>query len=111
MEIKEKKRTIQQNKALHLYFEMVAEALNEAGLDMKKVLKPEIDIDWTKSSIKEYLWRPVQELRVGKKSTTQMNTKDIDGIYDVLNRFLSEKFGLHIPFPSIEELLQKAENI
>lgn len=97
-----KQRTSQQNKALHAYFQLVSEALNDAGLDMKAVLKPSVDINWSPMTVKDFLWRPVQTLQLGKRSTTEMNTKDIDVIYDTINRHLSEKFNLHIPFPSNE---------
>ena len=100
----EKKRTIQQNKALHLWFELVAKGLNDAGLDMRKTLKPGIDIPWTKNNIKNFLWRPVQEAMVGKKSTTELTTTEIDKIYDVINLHLGEKFGFHQDFPSEEEV-------
>ena|SRR3990167_4400381 len=103
----EKLRTIQQNRAIHLYCTQVAEALNAAGLDMKKVLKPGVDIDWTGIGVKEYLVKPVLKVKTNKKSTTKMDTMDINGVYDVLNRFLSEKFKIYIPFPSEEELSHK----
>ena len=78
-------RTNQQNKALHKYFSMLAEALNDAGLDMKTVLKPEVDIPWTQDSVKTHLWKPIQEIMVDKESTTEMNTVDPNKIYEVLN--------------------------
>lgn len=98
-----KLRTDQQNRALHVYFELLAEELNDAGLDMRKVLKPSIDIPWTKSSVKEYLWRPIQYATTQKKSTTKLlKQKDIDIIYETLNRHLSQIFGISVPFPSVE---------
>ena len=103
-------RTTQQNKAIHLWFDKVAQELNEAGLDMRVVLKENIPIDWTKKNVKEYLWRPVQEAYTKEHSTTKLTTKDIDKIYDFLNRHLSEKFGLFVQFPSIEELIWQQEN-
>lgn len=93
-------RTEKQNKALHKYFTMIADILNDAGLDMRVVLKPEIDIPWTPKSVKEHLWRPVQEVYLGKRSTTELTTKDINAIYEILNRHLSEKFGTFIAFPN-----------
>ena len=48
-------RTLTQNKAIHKYFELLSEGLNDAGLDMKKVLKPSVDIDWTPDMIKTHL--------------------------------------------------------
>jgi len=47
IEIKTGTRTLPQNSAMHLYFGWLAKAFNDAGLDMKKVLKPEVDIPWT----------------------------------------------------------------
>ncbi len=103
----EKQRTSQQNRALHLLFTMIAERLNEAGLEMKKVLKPEVEIRWTPDSIKEYLWRPVQKIMLGKESTTQLSTKDIDQVFMVICRHLGEKFGVETSFPSIETLMEQ----
>lgn len=100
------KRTTKQNRALHLYFTMVADALNLSGLDMKKVLKPEVDIPWNGGTIKEYLWRPLQKAQLQKESTTELTTKEIDLVFDTLNRFLGEKWGIHEPFPSIETLIK-----
>ena len=99
------KRTNQQNKALHKLYELYAEELNLAGLDMKAVLKPEVDIPWNRDSVKEHLWRPVQEAMLHKKSTTELTTKEIDQVFDVINRHIGEKFGLTVPFPSIEALI------
>lgn len=100
-------RTLQQNRALHLLFDMLADELNSAGLDMRKVLKPGIAIPWTKTSVKEFLWRPVQRSMFGKVSTIQITTKELQDTFDVLNRHLGEQFGLHVPFPSIEEIIMR----
>jgi hypothetical protein len=106
MNEKEKKqRTLAQNRAMHLYFTQLAEELNFAGLDMKKVLKPEIDICWTPYSIKEYLWRTVQKSMLGKDSTKELTAKEINNVYMVLNRFISEKHGVNVEFPSTEEAM------
>lgn len=104
-----KQRTIQQNKALHLYFTHLSEALNDAGLDMRKTLKPEVEIPWTPENIKNLIWKPIMEAQLGKKSTTEMNTKDIDVVFDTINRHLGEKFGLEIRFPSIDSLILNEE--
>jgi len=96
------KRTLKQNSALHLYFQLLADQLNEAGLDMRVVLKPEVSIPWGKDTIKDFLWRPIQRFQLGKKSTTELTTAEIDKVFEVLNRHLSEKFPEieHIPFPN-----------
>ena len=102
-------RTGQQNRALHVLFRLVAETLNEHGLDMRKALKPEIDIPWTDKAVKEFLWRPVQKAQLNKQSTTELTTVEIDQVFDTLNKYFGERFGLHVPFPSIDGILLQME--
>lgn len=101
-----KQRTQQQNRALHKWFELLADELNSAGLDQRKVLKPSISIPWAKQSVKEQLWRPIQKALFEKKSTTELlKQEEIDKIFDVINKHLGERFGLEVPhFPSLEEM-------
>jgi len=100
-----KKRTLQQNKALWKYFELLADELNSGGYDMRKTLKHTIDIPWDKNTICEFIWRPVQEAQLGKKSTTDLTTSEIDKIYETINRYLGEKTGVFVDFPSDESPL------
>ena len=102
-------RTKQQNKALHVLFQLLANTLNEAGLDMRKTLKPDVNIPWSGPSVKEYLWRPIQEAQLDKQSTTQLTTVEIDQVFDTINKHLGERFSLHVPFPSIEEIILRQE--
>ena len=95
-----KQRTNLQNAALHKYLSLLAEELNNAGLDMKKALKPEVDIPWTTDSAKEYLWRPVQKAITKQDSSTKPSTKDYVHIYEVLSRHMVDKFGINVQWPS-----------
>lgn len=96
-------RTLQQNKALHKFFQMLSDDLTAAGLDMKKTLKEDVEIPWTPEMVKEYLWRPVQEVMVDKESTTELDRKQVDEIYEVLIRHMGSKFGITTEFPHIPE--------
>lgn len=99
-----KPRTEKQNNALHLYFMWLATELNLAGYTVQLVLKQKMDLDWTPAMCKELLWRPAQQSILKKKSTTELSKQqDIDVVYEHLNRHLSEKFGLHVPFPVDQE--------
>ena len=60
----EKPRTQQQNRALHKYFDLLAEELNGAGFNVQLVLKEKVEIDWTPALVKEVLWRSAQRPRV-----------------------------------------------
>ena len=100
-----KQRTLRQNRALHLFFTLVADSLNEKGFDMRKTLKEDIEINWTPENVKEYLWKPVQKTLLVKKSTTELTTDEIDKVYEVLTRYLAEKTGIVQEFPSIETIM------
>ena len=106
----EKKRTLTQNRALHKYFELLAQALNDAGYDMKKTIRKDIDISWSPITIKEYLWKPFLKGYKLKTSTTQMTTKDIDKIYDMVNKVVGERTGVFVGFPSIEQLMLEEQS-
>lgn len=93
-------RTLTQNRALHLYCRLLSEALNEAGLDQRKVLKPSVDISWTPNAVKENLWRPLQKFVTGLDSTTKPETSQYSAIYEELNRHLSQKLGVSIAWPT-----------
>ena len=97
-----KKRTSTQNNALHLGCKLIADALNNAGLDMRKVLKPEVEIPWTTLSVKDHLFRPVMKAMTSKESTTELaKLGEIEGVWDTVMRFLGQNHGLdYIPFPS-----------
>jgi len=108
MEQKKEPRTAQQNKALHVWYRLVADELNGAGYDLRKVLsagKEGIDIEWTERMVKDILWRETQRVMFGKGSTTELSKRaEIDRVVETLNRFLAEKLGIEgVPFPSLEE--------
>jgi hypothetical protein len=100
------KRTLTQNKALHLLFTQLAEEMVEKGIDMRTFIR--VPVSFTPYSIKEYLWKPLQRALTGKNSTTQLDkTEDINLIYDNLNRIIVERTNGEIempPFPSLETL-------
>ena len=100
----ESTRTGQQNRALHLWFELLAREFNDAGYDVQAVIKEKIGIDWNKELVKDLLWRTAQERILKKKSTTELKkSEDIDLVWEHLNRHLGEKFGVHVDFPNQPE--------
>lgn len=109
IEQKDKIRTPTQNASLHLFLSKLADVLNNAGLDMKRTLKAEVDIPWTKESAKEHLWKPIQKALTQKESTTEMTTVEPTLIRETLCRHLGQKFGITCPpWPSKEEMYNEA---
>lgn len=102
-------RTSAQNNSLHLYLKMLSQELNEAGLDMKQVVK--VDIEWNTVNAKEYLWRPIQKALLKKDSTTRLKKSEVSRVYEHLNRLTAEKWGISIPFPSDETERKEEEKL
>lgn len=98
----QRRRTAQQNKAMHKYFQMLADELNGAGLTIEKTMTQPIELPWSPDTIKELMWRKVQMALTEKESTTELERNEITEIYDVINKHLSQTFGVHVPFPTRE---------
>ncbi len=94
--------TRRQQKAMHLYFRMLANALNEGGYTVPVVLRKAVEIDWNETLIKEIVWRGVQKKKIGKESTTKLTREELDSVFEEINRFFGQEFGVHVPFPSEE---------
>ena len=99
------RRTDQQRKAIEVYCREVAEALNEHGVDLEAVLSEKaIPVPCTQANIKENIFKPIEHaLFPDKTSTTQLSTFEVTEVYDIMNKWLGERFGVHVPFPSEEE--------
>lgn len=95
-------RTSQQNRALHKYCAMLSEALNDAGLDARTTLKPEVEIPWTPDMVKELMFKPIMKAMLHKESTTELDTKEVNEVYEVLNRHTAQKLGVSVEFPREE---------
>jgi len=93
-------RTTLQNRSIHKYCSMLAEALNDAGYDMRRTIKQEVDIPWSMDTVKEHLWRTIQKAQLGKESTTKLETNEVTMVYETLNRHMAGKFGVSVPFPN-----------
>ena len=105
-----KQRSLTQNAALHLYCTQLAQALNDAGLDFRIVLREDIEVDWTPELVKQYIWKPVQEAITGHKSTTKPKRDEYSKIYETVNRFVSSRFGLFAAWPSKDSINQQQGN-
>lgn len=98
-----KQRSLRQNSALHLWCEQVSSQLNEQGHDVKAVLKHKPEIPWNREAVKNYLWKPILATQTGNDSTSKANKIDYITVYEILNKYLGENLGIHIPWPVNEE--------
>lgn len=97
-------RTLQQNKALHVFFTMISDQLNELGTEYRYFgLKgQEISLMYTPELVKNFFWRPIQMALFEFESTTKLKTDEINKISDVIIKFFADK-SILIEFPSIDE--------
>ena len=93
------RRTAKQNAAMWLWLTQLAAALNAAGYDMKKTLKPHVEIPWTKDLAKEYLWDPIQLIVTQQESSREISRSDIDLVQETIARHLAQTTGVSVPFP------------
>lgn len=101
-------RTINQNKALHLYLTQWARALNENGITFPMIVGKSADIPITMELLKEAVWKPAQRALFGTMSTTKLDRdKEINMIVDVITKSFGELFQLYIPWPSEETLMEQ----
>lgn len=99
-----KRRTGTQNNSMWKYCDALAKALTDAGFDARTFpWKDGISIDFTKEMVMHKFWRPVMAAMLDKKSTKEMTTKQVNEIYMVVDRAVSERTGVSVEFPSIEK--------
>lgn len=101
-------RSSLQNDSIHLYFKLIADALNDAGYSYIKqsIIKNEfIEIPFTADIIKESLWREIQLTLFNKKSTTKITSREINQIVDVITNWLAEK-GIRVDFPNKDRIIK-----
>lgn len=98
------KRTLKQNSSIYLYFTLLADALNAAGLEIKmQYLGKSVDVPWTPLAVKERLWLPIMEAMTGKTSTAKLSRAEVSEIYEPLHRHLAETHAIYVPFPDNNE--------
>lgn len=98
----EEQRTSAQNRSMHKFFRLLADSLNDAGLEMRVVLKEDAQIWWTPEAVKTYLWKPIQKAMYQKKSTRDLSkSQEVSKVHEQLMKILGEKFHVeNIPLPS-----------
>jgi hypothetical protein len=101
-------RTQTQNKALHKYFTQLANELDAHGIDQKMLLDKlqGYSVPITKDFLKD-VWKAVQKRMYQKESTTELSTSQVSEVYETVNRFTAQEFGVHTAFPSNEEIMLK----
>ena len=92
------KRTLQQNKSIHKWCELIAKTLNKEDMFIQDVIK--INTEWDMLKVKEMLFKPVVKSLYTKDSTTKLNKDEFELVIDTLVRIMAQK-GITLPeFPN-----------
>lgn len=103
-------RSDAQNRARWLFCDQMAHLLNDSGLDMRAFISEGIDMPWSKDTFMSFVWKPTFKMLTGKTTTRKETTQDINRIYDVINRAVTERSNGMIktpPFPSVDSLMER----
>lgn len=95
--------SILQRNSFHVWLGLLAEELNASGCDQRAVfeqMREGVDIPWTKLTVKDNLWKPIQEAVVQKAFTEDLKINEHDEIYSVLHRWLVSKGFPCPPWPT-----------
>ncbi len=106
-QVKQTRSTLQ-NSALHLFFTILANQLNENGIDFifENVIYGKIEMKFTPEIVKNFIWRPIQKTLFNIDSTTKINTLQINEILDVITLHFGNS-GIPISFPNNFDLYLK----
>jgi len=104
------KRSLNQNSAMHLWFDHISQALNNEGHTfqdlIKKIERAEIMV--TPENVK-FLYQEMCKALYGTNKTSELGSDQVGKVNDTFNLWLAHNFELHAPFPSDEGLEQITE--
>jgi len=98
-----------QRGAIHLHCEHLSKALKGDGVTVQELLSKSVERSWTLLTIKDMLWKDLAMRLYGVESTEDLTPPQITEIYDIINKFTSTNWGIHVPFPSMESLEEKRQ--
>ncbi len=108
-----------QMKSLYLYLTKLANALNDAGHDMRVVfnsMRQGTSVSCTQKNLKLCVWDQMMMTMFGHTSIKQLDTKETQELYENVNRFSTERLGVHVPWPdeyghSLEKERERQNNL
>lgn len=108
------KRTIPQNSSFHDAIGVLAVRLNDAGYTLSASIELGLlknAVPWTEPNIKDIIVRPIMKAlwpegpskgpwkNPERPSTTELDTTEIQMVFDVMTRATAEKFGVTVDWP------------
>ena len=93
-----------QRASIHIAMRVFAHALNEAGFDVNTCIEKKLitmSVDWTEQNFKESIGRKILTAMYPEKSSfEELNTVEVQKLFDVMNSNMARIFGISIEFPT-----------
>lgn len=96
----QKERTLAQNRSLHKGCQEIADLLTEHGKNLAVVIE-KLDVRPSMESVKD-IFRAIAKAKYNVESTADLETHQINPIWEELTRAVSEATGVYVNFPSQE---------
>ena len=109
----DKKRTLPQNAALHLYCTVMAKDMTDAGFTQRKLtgaFKEGFELPVTMHMVKE-IFREVGRAMFDKDSTSKLSTGEVQKVYQVIDQRFGEITGVRAEWPTSENMYYDAMGV
>ena len=100
------KRTLSQNASIHLFCQWISTLYNDNGHTYNNPMG--IETTWSMNMVKELIFKPLMFDLLGKKSTTELLSNEVDLIASTIIDYFAN-LGFNIEFPNIQSLLNKID--
>ncbi len=95
-------RTYRQNRTIHLLFRRMAEALNDAGFEIRHPMKADLEIPYSEESVKELLYKPIITSYFKVNRSSELNTEQLSESMEILVDAVNRNTGVMVNIPSQE---------
>ena len=95
-------RTYRQNRTIHLLFRRMAEALNDAGFEIRHPMKADLEIPYSEESVKELLYKPIITSYFKVNRSSELNTEQLSESMEILVDAVNRNTGVYVHIPSQE---------
>jgi hypothetical protein len=103
-------RSIDQNSALHKWFELLEQECIAGGMTMDMLIKKPQEIPITRHLLKD-MFRLIGNVMYHKDSTAKLTKDEINEVIKVFEKTIGERLEIFIPFPSVENLILEENNL
>jgi len=95
-------RTNKQNNTLAVLCRRMADALNEAGFEIPHPFKPDLEIPYTETSVRELIYKPIIKAMFDADSSTTLTTTQFSEAMTTMVDAVCRNTGVNVPIPALE---------